>query len=81
MATKVSLCPLTGKTCLQSPRFDGPCSATPSLDDAAICIGLAAEHIEDLNNELGAMDEWVEKLRAQSDEGPHGDRKPPIPSA
>ena len=68
-------CPLTGKACLHLRHFGGPCSESPTLGDATTCIGLSAEHIEDLSNELSAMDDWVDQLRGQSDDGSKGDEE------
>lgn len=73
MIVSKTSCPLTGKACLHLRHFGGPCSESPTLEDAAICIGLSGEHIEELHDELSAMDEWVDKLRGQSDGDSQGD--------
>ena len=68
-----TLCPLWDKPCLHLRRLGGRCSDSPSLDDATTCISLSGEQIEELNDELGAMDEWVDQLRGQADDGSKGD--------
>ena len=58
-----SKCKLTGCRCFRTRYGRKPCSENPQLSDAANCIAALDDAYLDLENELRAMDVWVDALR------------------
>ena len=58
-----SRCFLTNESCALEPYGKGPCSDKPDIVHAAACISQLREMTLDLEKEVAAQDDILEKVR------------------